>query len=63
MTRRTVPPGAPLPKASFTLAAALALICPAQAVFGSGHEGHVVVALIAEHYMTSAALTRAGESR
>jgi hypothetical protein len=62
MTRRTVPPGAPLPKASFTLAAALALICPAQAVFGSGHEGHVV-ALIAEHYMTSAALTRAGESR
>jgi hypothetical protein len=43
----------------FTLAAALALFCPVRAVFGWGHEGHVVVALIAEHYMTPAALTRA----
>ena len=28
--------------------------------FGWGHEGHAVVGLIAEHYMTGAALTRAG---
>jgi len=29
--------------------------------FGWGHEGHVVVALIAEHYMTPGALTRASD--
>jgi hypothetical protein len=49
MTRRTVPTGAPLRKASF-LAAALALLCPARAVFGWGRKGHVVVTLIAEHF-------------
>jgi hypothetical protein len=45
MTRRTVPTGAPLRKASFTLAAALGILCSARAVFGWGHEGPVLVAL------------------
>jgi hypothetical protein len=37
-------------------ALALALICVPRLGFGWGHEGHVVIALIAEHYMTPAAL-------
>jgi len=61
MTRRPVPTGVPLRKASFTLAAALALPSPVRAVFGWGHEGHRVIALIAAHYMTLAALTRASD--
>ena len=42
-----------------TLIAALALPCPLQALFGWGHEGHEVIALIAEHYMSPVARTRA----
>jgi hypothetical protein len=37
-------------------ALALVLICLPRLAFGWGHEGHVVIALIAEHYMTPAAL-------
>jgi hypothetical protein len=40
---------------------AFALLCPFRAVFGWGHEGHTVVALIAEHYMTPAALTKSSD--
>lgn len=43
------------------MTSALALLCPLRGVFGWGHEGHDVVALIAEHYMTPAALRRAGD--
>jgi len=61
VTTRPAPTGAALRMASVTLAAALALLCPGRAVFGWGHEGHVVVALIAEYYMAPAALTKAGD--
>jgi hypothetical protein len=44
-----------------TLAATLALLCPVRAAFGWGHEGHVVVSLIAEHFMRPAALAKAGD--
>jgi hypothetical protein len=50
-----------LRKPSFTLAASLVLLCPVRAVFGWGHEGHVVVALIAEQFMRPATLTKAGD--
>ncbi|HEY6270788.1 MAG TPA: hypothetical protein VIX19_02215 [Terriglobales bacterium] len=43
-------------RACLILAAALVLIWPGRGVFGWGREGHTVVALIAEHYMTAAAL-------
>jgi S1/P1 Nuclease len=45
---------------ALTAGAALALLCPLRAVFGWGHEGHAVIGLVAEHYMTGAALTTAG---
>ena len=61
MTRRSVPSVAFVRRPCLAVWAALALLCPVRAVFGWGHEGHVVVALIAEHYMTPAALTRAGD--
>jgi hypothetical protein len=35
------------------------LLWPWRAGFGWGHEGHAVVGLIAERYMTPAALARA----
>jgi hypothetical protein len=43
------------------VASALVLLLPGRAGFGWGHEGHTVVALIAEHYMTSAAVAKAGD--
>ena len=61
MAQNPILAGAPFRRASFTPAVAVALLCPFRAVFGWGHEGHAVVALIAEHYMTPAALTRAGD--
>ena len=39
----------------------LALLCPFRATFGWGPEGHAIIALISEHYMTPAALTRASD--
>jgi len=42
-----------------TLLGALVLVAAPPLVFGWGREGHVVVALIAEHNMTPAALERA----
>ena len=53
MTDVPFPPAYVCVKRLLPLAAALALLCPARALFGWGHEGHVVVALIAEHYMTA----------
>jgi len=41
------------------MASALGLIWPCRAVLGWGHEGHTVVGLVAEHYMTGAALAKA----
>jgi hypothetical protein len=38
------------------LAVTLAVIWPGRGLFGWGHEGHAVVALIAEHFMTPVAL-------
>ena len=35
------------------------LLCPPDCAFGWGHEGHAVVALIAEHYTSPTALSRA----
>lgn len=45
---------------ALTVMAALALLCPIQVAFGWGHEGHEVVALIAEQHMTQDALAKAG---
>ena len=39
----------------------LALLCPVRSAFGWGYEGHEVIGLIAEHYMTGEALKRAGQ--
>ena len=46
---------------TLTAVAALCLLCPLRAVFGWGHEGHQVIGLIAEHYMTADALAKAGQ--
>jgi len=61
MTKLRIPTAAPLGRLGLALAAAVALFCPLRAVFGWGHEGHAVVALLAEHYMTPAAVTRADD--
>lgn len=60
MTPKWVLADGPCRRACFTLAVALALLSPFRAVFGWGPEGHAVISLIAEHYMTPTALTRAG---
>ena len=59
MTRRRVPTVAFLRRTCLAVGDALAQLCSLRAVLGWGHEGHVVAALIAEHYMTPAALTKA----
>jgi len=46
-------------RASLFVAPALVLLLPCRAIFGWGHEGHTVVRLVAEHYMTAAALAKA----
>ena len=56
MTRESIWPHAYLWRASVVAAAGLCLLWPWRAGFGWGHEGHAVVGLIAEHYMTGAAL-------
>jgi hypothetical protein len=61
VTRCPVPTVAFLRRACLTVPAALAVLCPLRAVLGRGHEGHVVIALVAEHFTTPAALTRAGD--
>lgn len=44
----------------FTAILLMALIAPAPG-FAWGHEGHAVVAMVAEHYMTAAVLAKAGD--
>jgi hypothetical protein len=48
-------------RASLAAVSGLALLWPCRAGLGWGHEGHPVVGLIAEHYMTGAALAKAGD--
>ena len=52
------PAGARGWRACLTVVSALAVLWPCRAALGWGHEGHAVVALIAEHYMTEPALPR-----
>jgi hypothetical protein len=61
MTRDPVRRHADLRRASLAAAVGLSLFWPWRAGFGWGHEGHAVVGLIAEHYMTGAALSRASD--
>jgi S1/P1 Nuclease len=46
---------------ALTSVAAFGLLCPLRGVLGWGHEGHQVIGLIAEHYMTGAALAKAAD--
>ena len=46
-------------ESSLIVAAALVLLWPGRVSFGWGHKGHTVVGLVAEHYMTAAALAKA----
>lgn len=49
-------PASAVRKACLAVTTAFALLCPLRPIFGWGHEGHTVIALIAEHYMTPTAL-------
>jgi nuclease S1 len=55
----TVPSRPLLWRASLIVASAVALLLPCRAGLGWGHEGHTVVALVAEHYMTGVVPTKA----
>jgi hypothetical protein len=46
------PAGARGWRVCLTVVSTLAVLWPCRAALGWGHEGHAVVALIAEHYMT-----------
>ena len=59
MTRRRVPTVAFLRRACLAVGVLSPSFVPSERFLAGGHEGHVVVALIAEHYMTPAALTKA----
>jgi S1/P1 Nuclease len=48
-------------RVSLAVACGLCAVWPWRASFGWGREGHAVVGVIAEHYMSGAALTRAGQ--
>ena len=61
MTRDSVRGRPHLWGASLASASVLFLLWPWRAGLGWGHEGHAVVGLIAEHYMTGAALTKASD--
>ncbi len=43
------------------VSASVVLLVPPQMGFAWGHEGHRVIALIAEHYMTGEGKTKAGQ--
>lgn len=45
---------------ALTVLVPLALLCRLQVVFAWGREGHIVIALIAEHYMNRDAMAKAG---
>ena len=48
-------------RASLIATFALVLLWRCRAILGWGHEGHTVVGLVAEYYMTAAALAKAGD--
>src|SRR5271165_3348765 len=48
-------------RSSLILASVLSLLSPCRSAFGWGREGHQIVALIAEHYMTDEARAKASD--
>ena len=61
MTTRWRPTRTRLSWACLIITSALAVLWPCRVALGWGPEGHAVIALVAERYMTQAALAKAGD--